>query len=205
MSMKKLNGIVFGYEHDWAQAYNLSYIFVTVLARTRVLNEQRKSLAVRPVRQTQTRVLTEYDQTTEILNWIRYWNTKQETLVPIPIYSEPIRPAEVGSMAALSTIDTNDLLYYKNAQDFTTEMVVIDKTFALPPILKDVVTVGNDYVEFDSVLGAAYQGETTIIYPVMRAIIAEHKIEQLTDRWAYFSLTAHEVLNEDAIVGIGAS
>lgn len=202
---KKLNGIVFGYEHDWSQPFDISYTFVTVLARSRVLNEQRKSLGLRPIRQIGFTVLTEYDQTTEILNWLRYWNAKMETLVPLPIYSEPIRPDETGSMSALSHIDTNDLSHYKNALDYTTEAIVIDKTFTLPPIIKDVTAVGFNSIDFDSALGAAYQGETTIIYPVMRCIVADHKIAALTNRWAHFDISAQEVLDEDPITGIGGS
>ena len=211
--MIKIKESIFGYEPNWIEYLKVAYTFVTVISNSRVLNEQRKSLSVLPVRSYDVNILTEHQEVNEILNWIRYWNTAQEQLVYMPLYNEPIRPTgtgNVGDTGPNHTVNTNDTSKYKNLHDYTKSVLFIDKLHIVPPAVEEPSEIGDTYMYFDITPGGGipnpkFQAEHTIIYPVMKAIIADHSCEHVTSRWARITLGVQEVLDADPIVGIGGS
>jgi len=97
------------YEHNWAQTLLMAYTYHTVVVTGRTRNEQRKSMGIPPIRTMEVAFLTEYDQTTQLLNWLRYYQSAQEAVVHVPIYCEPIRPTRAGDLFGWQTLAVDDL------------------------------------------------------------------------------------------------
>lgn len=198
---------LFGYEPNWAEPPVISYGFVTVTALSRVLNEQRKSLSIRPVRTQSFSLLVESDRLAIVLNWLRLYNSKEEDVVNIPIYTEPIRPSFTGGFAGFSKIDVHDISNYYNVQNYAKEVVLIDKREppVCPLVKMTLEDVGDDYLDWVAQPSWPFVGEYTIIYPIMPVIITSHQVEHITNRISTIRFEAQEILDEDPIVGIGAS
>jgi len=205
LPQKKTLADIFAYEHNWVQSYKFTYGYSTVIIRGRARNEQRKSMNIPPSRSVEMVFLTEYDQTTEVLNWLRYYQSSLEQVVQVPLYHEPIRTRIVSDMFGLSVVTTNDISYYKNLQDLSSDLLFIDKSWVQQPTVEAIASVQNDSITLTNFVSKHYVGRTTIIYPLMNAVITQHSIQHITDRWSSVRLFAQEVLDVSPVVGIGAS
>ena len=198
----KLSSNILGFEPNWAGGVELDYAFSTVVSQARLKSEQRKALTARPLRVQRCEFLLQEGEYAQLLNWMRYYGS---AYMLVPIYVEPIVSTDTVDLQGLSIINTENTQYFKNLHAYQGGAVIVDVRNTTKVEQLDVNVVSNTSITLSTPIAGSFPGGSSNVYSIMRAYINERDFRHLSEGLTVASVTFQEILNEDPIVGIGAS
>lgn len=187
-----VNGDTFGYMPNWTDHVNISYNMQTIISETRDLKEQRKPLQEYFQLGVEAKFLCgSADKKATFENYFKYY---KDDGFYIPVYPEPLRIDETGSIATKSTINTNNSQYYYMLRNQAEYVMLYDQEETVQVEKKEIDSVGDTSITFTSAVSAAFDGSTVLLFPLIKCILQSKSIEDLTDDKQVYTLNFKELL-----------
>lgn len=168
----------FSREPDWNYPVSLEYGFETSLYLNHHFTEQRRPLRDNPVRAI-SYTISDFSCKQEVENFI---NRFRNSYLNTPLFTEPLRVNMSGSLLGINSfILHEDIDYRFNALRFTDRVIFIDIQGIVSSVMMDVALMAGNSLITTSTLVAAFQAETTIIYPALLSVLDDVSYQDLTD------------------------
>ena len=180
--------ILFDFEPNWNCEPKVTYSFLTVIAKAKLMTEQRKAL-LPAIKRSESFTVDIAVNAARVQNVLQAGNS-----VPfyLPIFTEALIPTATGNLNALTTITVQSFSSYYNLNNLTTYLMLIDLTRTE---ISEIVTVGslvNPDLNLTTGVVGTFPAKTTVIYPIMFAACNNKQITDITDKVISYDLNFTE-------------
>jgi len=176
---------------NWGESIELKYNFVTAIASTRKLVEQRKSLLGTVKRQIRAFIVGYAREHARIEHYLK---SVQASQIYVPIYTEPIRPLGNGSIQGVNSISVDDVSKYYNLRNLTNYVAVIDeRDDPITPEIHPLASASENYISIGgSGIYRNFLRQVTTFYPLMLSMLTSKSFTDHADDKTVCELTFTE-------------
>lgn len=178
---------------NWLYDVSVTYINKTVISVTRLGYEQRRGLLAHPIR-TEKITVTCNENYEKIWNFLLY---NHASTFYIPVYTEPLRVNNTGSLMGVSALSVNNFANYYSLRNLTSTLLIIDKGNEYHSEVLPLDTfAGLETINILSPIEGIFFGETSIIYPLFPCILADKERVDVTDTMTQIRLEFYENIEQ---------
>jgi len=164
--------IILNGEHNWADVFSVLYGFETLVTISKKLHEQRAQVLPEMRRMVTISLL---ERNPYLRNYLK---RALNTVIAIPISSEPILLNMTGSLQGLSSLTAaSEVEYYYNLRHLTDIMAIINGTSVE---VRQVLSVSGKTISLDKGIVNNWNAEDVICYPLMTGFIEALKFDDYT-------------------------
>ncbi len=170
---------VFKWFPDWGNDVTVEYQFQTVISTLEHRKEQRKALVSIPFRKESFTITEKGSSVPAMMDFLRKF---QGAFFQVPLFTEPIIPVGNINLQNQYRIDTNSILDYYNTMNCMECVAFFDLNEKIEPEIKGIDGIFLDGLILSSELIGAFDGSSTIIYPLIYSYLLDKSHEAITDQ-----------------------